>query len=167
MAAPSAGFHFSRELLKRLELNDVIWTELTLHAGIGNFKPIEVEDLSKHRMDAEEMYLSQETCDIVNNALNEGHHVCAVGVTTMKALESAVTIPGKISPYEGWSNKFIFPPYKFTIADRFITGFHPSMSSMFILASTFGGPELIMKAYQIAIKEKYHFGTYGDAMLIV
>ncbi|MBO4751717.1 MAG: tRNA preQ1(34) S-adenosylmethionine ribosyltransferase-isomerase QueA [Bacteroidales bacterium] len=167
MAAPSAGFHFSRELLKRLELNDVIWTELTMHAGIGNFKPIEVEDLSKHRMDAEEMYLSQETCDIVNNAINEGHHVCAVGVTTMKALESAVTIPGKISPYEGWSNKFIFPPYKFTIADRFITGFHPSMSSMFILASTFGGPELIMRAYQIAIKEKYHFGTYGDAMLII
>ncbi len=167
MAAPSAGFHFSRELLKRLELNDVIWTELTLHAGIGNFKPIEVEDLSKHRMDAEEMHLGQETCDIVNTAIAEGHHVCAVGVTTMKALETAVTIPGKISPYDGWSNKFIFPPYNFTIADRFITGFHPSMSSMFILACTFGGPELIRKAYQTAIKEKYHFGTYGDAMLIM
>ena len=167
MAAPSAGFHFSRELLKRLELNDVIWTELTLHAGIGNFKPIEVEDLSKHRMDAEEMYVGQDTCDIVNKAVLEGRHVCAVGVTTMKALESSVTIPGKISPYEGWSNKFIFPPYHFSIADRFITNFHPSMSSMFIMASTFGGPELIMRAYQTAIKEKYRFGIYGDAMLIL
>ncbi|MBQ3580850.1 MAG: tRNA preQ1(34) S-adenosylmethionine ribosyltransferase-isomerase QueA [Bacteroidales bacterium] len=166
MAAPSAGFHFSRELLKRLELNDVIWTELTLHAGIGNFKPIEVEDLSKHRMDAEEMHLTQETCDIVNAAVERGSHICAVGVTSMKALESAVTIPGKICPYDGWSNKFIFPPYNFTIADRFITGFHPSMSSMFILASTFGGPELIMRAYQMAIKEKYRFGLYGDAMFI-
>ncbi len=167
MAAPSAGFHFSRELLKRLELNDVIWTELTLHAGIGNFKPIEVEDLSKHRMDAEEMYIGQDTCDIVNNAIQNHRHVCAVGVTTMKALETAVTIPGKISPYEGWSNKFIFPPYNFTIADRFISGFHPSMSSMFILASSFGGPELVLRAYQTAIKEKYRFGIYGDAMMII
>ena len=167
MAAPSAGFHFSRELLKRLELKDVVWTELTLHAGIGNFKPIEVEDLSKHRMDAEEMFVGQETCNVVNQAVTAGRHICAVGVTTMKALETAVTIPGKISPYEGWSNKFIFPPYNFTIADRFVTGFHPPMSSMFIMACTFGGHDLIMRAYQTAIKERYHFGTYGDAMLIV
>ena len=167
MAAPSAGFHFSRELLKRLELNDVVWTELTLHAGIGNFKPIEVEDLSKHRMDAEEMHISQETCDIINQAKIDGNKVCVVGITSMKAVESAVTIPGKISPYDGWSNKFIFPPYNFTIADMMITNFHPSMSSMFIMVSTFGGPELIQRAYQTAIKEKYRFGTYGDAMLIV
>ena len=167
MAAPSAGFHFSRELLKRLELKDVIWTEITLHAGIGNFKPIEVEDLSKHRMDAEEMHVTQETCDIVNNAKLNNHRVCCVGITSMKAIETAVTIPGKISPYDGWSNKFIFPPYNFSIPDMMITNFHPSMSSMFILASTFGGPELIMKAYQVAIKEKYRFGTYGDAMLIM
>lgn len=167
VAAPTAGFHFSRELLKRLEIKDVTWTELTLHSGIGNFKPIEVEDLSKHRMDAEEMHLTPETCDIINNAKAEGHKICCVGTTTMRALESAVTIPGKIFPFDGWTNKFIYPPYDFTIADMMVTNFHPSMSSMFIMACSFGGLDLIQKAYQVAIKEKYRFGTYGDAMLII
>ncbi len=167
VVAPSAGFHFSKELLKRLEVMDVYWTELTLHAGIGNFKPIEVEDLSKHRMDAEEMHLGAETCDKVNGAKAEGKKVVAVGVTTMRALESAVTIPGKISPYDGWTNKFIYPPYDFTIADMMVTGFHPSQSSMYIMVCAFGGTLLMNKAYQTAVKEKYSFGPYGDAMLIL
>lgn len=167
VAAPSAGLHFSRELLKRLEIKDVKWTNLTLHAGMGNFKPIEVEDLFKHRMDAEEMYISEETCNIVNEAKLSGKKICCIGTTSMKALETAVTIPGKIQPYEGWSNKFIFPPYEFSIADMMVTNFHPSLSSLFIMVSTFGGPELIKEAYRIAIKEKYRFGTYGDSMLIL
>ncbi|MCQ2299805.1 MAG: tRNA preQ1(34) S-adenosylmethionine ribosyltransferase-isomerase QueA [Bacteroidales bacterium] len=167
VAAPAAGLHFSRELLKRLEIKDVKFAELTLHAGLGNFKPIEVEDLSKHRMDAEEMHITPETCEMINAAKRNGHKVCCVGTTCMKALETAVTIPGKIQPYDGWSNKFIFPPYDFTIADMMITNFHPSMSSLFILTSAFAGENLLMQTYQTAIKEKYKFGTYGDAMLIL
>lgn len=167
VAAPTAGLHFSRELLKRLEIKDVKWTNITLHAGMGNFKPIEVEDLFKHRMDAEEMHIDEETCDIVNEAKRNGKKICCIGTTSMKALETAVTIPGKIQPYDGWSNKFIFPPYEFSIADMMVTNFHPSLSSLFIMVCTFGGPELIKNAYQIAMKEKYRFGTYGDSMLIV
>ena len=167
IAAPIAGLHFSRELLKRLEIKDVKWTELTLHLGLGNFKDIEVEDLSKHRMDAEDMIISKETAEIVNEAIVDGRHVCAVGTTTMRALESAVTIPGKIGSYEGWTNKFIFPPYEFSAADSMVTNFHHPLSSQFIMVSAFGGPELIMKAYHEAIKEKYHFSIYGDAMLIL
>lgn len=167
VAAPAAGLHISRELMKRMEIKDVRWIELTLHAGIGNFRPIEVEDLSKHRADSEEMHLSEEACNAINHAKQTGHKVCVVGTTTMKALESAVTIPGKISPYDGWSNKFIFPPYNFNIADMMVTNFHSPMSAMFIMASAFGGPDFVMRAYQIAIKEKYKFHTYGDAMLIL
>lgn len=167
VAAPTAGLHISRELMKRFEIKDVKWAELTLHAGIGNFKPIEVEDLSKHRMDSEEMHIDEKCCNIINQAKQEGHKICCIGTTTMKAIETAVTIPGKISPYDGWSNKFIYPPYDFTIADMMVTNFHPSMSSMFIMASAFAGPEFLMQAYQIAIKEKYKFHTYGDAMLIL
>lgn len=167
VAAPSAGLHFSRELMKRMEIKDVRWAEVTLHAGVGNFKDIEVEDLYKHRMDAEEIHIGEEACNIINTAKQEGHKICCVGTTTMKVLESAVTIPGKVSPYDGWSNKFIFPPYPFTIADMLVTNFHNSMSSMFIMVSAYGGPEFVMDAYQTAIKEKYRFGTYGDAMLIV
>ena len=134
VAAPIAGLHFSREMLKRFEINDIKWTELTLHCGIGNFKDIEVEDLSKHRMDAEEMHLSQETCDVI---------------------------------MDGWTNKFIFPPYTFTIADMMVTNFHHPKSSQFIMASTFGGPEFVHQAYELAIREKYKFSTYGDAMVIL
>ena len=166
-AAPIAGLHFSRELLKRMEIKDVLWKELTVHCGMGEFKAIEVEDLSKHRADAEEMHLSEETCNAIETAKNNGKHVCAVGTTTMRALESAVTIPGKIFPYDGWTNKFIFPPYEFTIADMMVTNFHHPMSTQFIMVSAFLGPELAMQAYQTAIKEKYRFSTYGDAMLIV
>ena len=167
VAAPVAGLHFSRELLKRMEIKDVRWEELTLHAGMGEFKSIDVEDLSKHRADAEEMHLGDNVVNAVAEAKEKGRRVCAVGTTTMRALESAVTIPGKLCAYDGWTNKFIFPPYDFTIADMMVTNFHHSMSSQFIMVSAFGGPELIMNAYQVAIKEKYRFSTYGDAMLIV
>ena len=167
MAAPIAGLHFSRELMKRLEIKDVIWQELTLHCGIGNFKEIEVEDLSKHRMDAEEMHITQPVCDTIMKAKAAGHKLCVVGTSTMRAIESAVTIPGKISAYDGWTNRFIFPPYHFSLPDMMVTNFHHPRSSHFIMASTFGGPELIMKAYELAIREKYKFSTYGDAMLIV
>jgi S-adenosylmethionine:tRNA ribosyltransferase-isomerase len=167
VAAPTAGLHISRELMKRFEIKDVKWAELTLHAGIGNFKPIEVEDLSKHRMDSEEMHINEACCNAINEAKQTGHKVCCIGTTTMKAIETAVTIPGKVSPYDGWSNKFIYPPHDFTIADMMVTNFHPSMSSMFIMVSAFGGPEFVMHAYQTAIKEKYKFHTYGDAMLIL
>ncbi len=167
VAAPVAGLHFSRELLKRLEIKDVIWKELTLHTGMGEFKPIEVEDLSKHRMDSEEMHLGEDVCEAVEKAKEGGHRVCCVGTTTMRALESAVTTPGHIFPYDGWTNKFIFPPYDFTIADMMVTNFHHPMSSQFIMVSAFAGPELLMQTYQTAIKEKYRFSTYGDAMLIV
>ncbi len=167
VAAPIAGLHFSRELLKRMEIKDVKWVELTLHTGMGEFKEIEVEDLSKHRMDAEEMHLSQEACDTIENAKQNGHHVCCVGTTTMRALESAVTIPGMVRPFDGWTNKFIYPPYEFTIADMMVTNFHHPMSSQFIMASAFAGPELLMQTYLTAIKERYRFSTYGDAMLII
>ena len=167
VAAPIAGLHFSKEMLKRFELKDVLWQEVTLHCGIGNFKNIEVEDLSKHRMDAEEMHVSQELCDNVMKAKGEGHKICVVGTTTMRAIESAVTIPGKICAFDGWTNKFIFDPYKFTIADMMVTNFHHPRSSQFIMASAFGGCELIARAYEVAIREKYKFSTYGDAMLIV
>ncbi len=167
VAAPTAGLHISRELMKRFEIKDVKWAELTLHAGIGNFKAIEVEDLSKHRMDSEEMHIDATCCDMINEAKRTGHKVCCIGTTTMKAIETAVTIPGKVSPYDGWSNKFIYPPHNFTIADMMVTNFHPSMSSMFIMVSAFAGYEFLMQAYQVAIKEKYKFNTYGDAMLII
>jgi len=167
VAAPSAGLHFSRELLKRLEIKDVTVAELTLHAGIGNFKEIEVEDLSKHRMDSEELHVSEKCCNLINEAKQNGHKICCVGTTTMKAIETAVTIPGKVFPFDGWSNKFIFPPYEFSIADMMVTNFHEPESSMFIMVSAFAGPDLLMSAYQTAIKEKYRFSTYGDAMLIL
>mgnify|MGYP003290132295 CR=1 FL=1 len=167
VAAPIAGLHFSRELLKRFEIMDVKWRELTLHCGMGNFKDIEVEDLSKHRMDAEEMHITQELCDEVMQTKAEGHKICVVGTTTMRAIESAVTIPGKISAFDGWTNKFIYPPYNFTIADMMVTNFHHPKSSQYIMACAFGTTALISHAYDIAIKEKYKFSTYGDAMLIL
>lgn len=167
VAAPTAGLHFSRELLKRMEIKDVKWVEVTVHCGMGEFKNIEVEDLSKHRADAVEMHLDDTVCQMVSEAKEKGKHVCAIGTTTMRALESAVTTPGKLFPYDGWTNKFIYPPYDFTIADMMVSNFHHSMSSQFIMVSAFAGPELMMHAYQVAIKEKYRFSTYGDAMLIV
>ena len=167
IAAPIAGLHFSRELMKRLEIKGVNWAELTLHCGMGQFKPIEVEDLSKHRMDAEEMHIDAATCEQIMASKAAGKKVHIVGTTSMRAVESAVTIPGKVYPYDGWTNKFIFPPYEFTIEDTMVTNFHHPMSSQFIMVCAFGGLDLMMKAYQVAVKEKYKFSTYGDAMLIV
>ena len=165
VAAPAAGLHFSPQLLKRLEIKEVKWAELTVHLGLGS--TIEVEDLSKHRMSAEEMHLDDENCDLINNAHAAGHKVCCVGASTLRALETAVTTPGKICPFDGWTNKFIFPPYNFTIADMAITNFHFPSSSQFIMMSAYAGHELMREAYQTAIREKYRFGAYGDAMMIV
>jgi S-adenosylmethionine:tRNA ribosyltransferase-isomerase len=167
VAAPIAGLHFSRELMKRLEIKGVSFAEITLHTGLGNFRPIEVEDLSKHKVDSEEMFINQKTADIVNKALDHKKLVCAVGTTSLKAMESAVSITGRIKPYEGWTNKFIFPPYDFTTANCMITNFHLPMSPMIMMISAFVGYDFLETVYQEAIKEKYRFFTYGDAMLIL
>lgn len=167
VAAPTAGLHFSRELMKRLEIKGVNFAEVTLHAGLGNFRAIEVEDLTKHKMDSEEMYVTEKAVGVVNNAKDRRSKVVAIGTTTMKALETAVTISGHIKTYSGWTNKFIFPPYDFTVADAMVTNFHLPMSSMMMLVSAFSGYDLLMKAYKIAVEEKYKFFTYGDAMLII
>ncbi len=167
VAAPTAGMHFSRELLKRLELKGVDLGHLTLHAGLGNFRNIDVEDLTKHKMDSEEVFIPKETADLVNTAKENKKRVCAVGTTSMKAIESSVSIAGYLKPYEGWTNRFIFPPYEFRVANSMITNFHLPMSSMLMQITAFGGYDFIMHAYNEAIKEKYRFFTYGDAMLII
>lgn len=167
VVAPTAGFHFSKQLLKRLEIKGCETTSITLHAGLGNFRPIEVEDLTKHKMDSEEMYISEESAKIINDAKLRKSKVCIVGTTTMKAIEAASTISSKIKPFVGWTNKFVFPPHEFSIADAMISNFHPPLSSMLMVVSAFGGYDLIMEAYKEAIAEKYKFLTYGDAMLII
>ncbi|RLD58590.1 MAG: tRNA preQ1(34) S-adenosylmethionine ribosyltransferase-isomerase QueA [Bacteroidetes bacterium] len=167
VAAPTAGFHLSRELMKRLELLGINFAEITLHAGLGNFRDIEVEDLSKHKMDSEELIITQDQADIVNAANKNKKQVCAIGTTCMKGLETAVTITGMVKPYSGWTNKFIFPPYEFHVADALITNLHLPKSSVMMLVAAFAGYDFLMKAYKEAVKEKYKFFTYGDAMLII
>lgn len=167
VAAPTAGLHFSRELMKRLELAGVHFAELTLHAGLGNFRQIEVEDLSKHKMDSEELIINERATEVVNTAIDNKRRVCAVGTTTMKAIESSLTISRHLKPFEGWTNKFIFPPYEVKLANSMITNFHLPMSSMMMLVSAFAGYDFLMKAYKEAIDKKYNFFTYGDAMLII
>lgn len=167
VTAPAAGFHFSRELLKRFEIVGTESANITLHAGLGNFRDIEVEDLSKHKVDSEEMFIKQEAVDIVNRGVNAGVNICAVGSTTIRALETSVTTEGHLKPFEGWTNKFIFPPYDFRIANRLVSNFHLPKSSFLMMNCAFGGYDLIMEAYQEAIKEKYRFGAYGDAMFII
>lgn len=167
VAAPTAGLHFSPELLKRLELKGVLFAEVTLHIGLGTFRTIEVEDLSKHKMEAEYFRISQEAADAVNSAKKSGKKVCAVGTTVMRSIETAVSAENLLKPVEGWTNKFIYPPYDFHIANAMITNFHLPKSSLLIMVCAFGGTELIMDAYQEAIKEKYRFYSYGDAMLIL
>ncbi len=167
VAAPTAGLHFSRELMKRLELLGIQFAEITLHAGLGNFRNIEVEDLTKHKMDSEEMLLDEQTAEKINTAKRYRSKVCTVGTTSMKAVETAVAITGKVKPFRGWTNKFIFPPYQFGLADAMITNFHMPQSSMMMMAAAFAGYDFLMKAYDIAVKEKYKFFTYGDAMLII
>ena len=167
IAAPTAGMHFSRELMKRLELIGVSFAEVTLHTGMGNFRPIEVEDLTKHKMDSEEMFIDEDNAQSVNEAKARGNSVVAIGTTTMKALESAVTIPGKIKPFTGWTNRFIFPPYDFNLADAMVTNFHLPKSPMMMQVAAFADYDFLMKAYKEAVNEKYRFFTYGDAMLII
>ncbi|MFT5336450.1 MAG: S-adenosylmethionine:tRNA ribosyltransferase-isomerase [Sphingobacteriales bacterium] len=167
VAAPTAGLHFSKNLLKRLELKGISFAEVTLHIGLGTFRPVEVEDLTKHKMDSEEATVSSSACDMVNNALDKKKRVCAVGTTVMRAIESTVNSHGRINPFDGWTNKFLFPPFDFSIANAMITNFHTPESTLLMMASAFGGHDLIMEAYQLAIKEKYKFYCYGDAMLII
>ena len=165
--APAAGLHFSRELLKRLEIKGVERGFLTLHSGRGNFKEIDVEDLTKHRMDSEEMYVDEDLVELINKAKDENRNVCAVGTSVLRALASAVCMNGHIMTYEGWTNKFIFPPYDFTVCNSLISNFHMPLSTMLMMVAAFGGYDLVMKAYNTAVKEKYRFGAYGDAMLIL
>jgi len=167
VAAPTAGMHFSRELMKRLELKGINYAEITLHVGLGNFRTIEVEDLTKHKMDSEEMLIEENASAIINNAKESRKRIVAIGTTTMKALETAVSISGKVKPYRGWTNKFIFPPYDFTVADAMVTNFHLPMSSMMMMAAAFAGFDFLTEAYKEAINQKYKFFTYGDAMLII
>jgi S-adenosylmethionine:tRNA ribosyltransferase-isomerase len=167
VAAPTAGMHFSRELMKRLELKGINYAEITLHVGLGNFRTIEVEDLTKHKMDSEEMLIEEAASLIINSAKENRKKIVAIGTTTMKALETAVSISEKVKPYRGWTNKFIFPPYDFTVADAMVTNFHLPMSSMMMMAAAFSGYEFLMEAYREAINHKYKFFTYGDAMLII
>ena len=167
VAAPTAGLHFSKHLLKRLEIKGVEFAKVTLHIGLGTFNPVEVEDLSKHKMDSEELIISEEACEIVNKAKERKSKICAVGTTSMRALESSVSSNRTLNPYTGWTNKFIFPPYDFSIADCMITNFHMPKSTLLMMISAFCGHDLMMEAYKEAVKEGYKFYSYGDAMLII
>ena len=167
VAAPTAGLHFSKHLLKRLEIKGINFAEVTLHVGLGTFNPVEVEDLSKHKMDSEELIITQNACDIVNVAKARKSKVCCIGTTSMRAIESSVSSQRTLNPYTGWTNKFIFPPYDFSIADCMVTNFHTPKSTLLMMISAFCGHDLMKKAYEEAIKEKYRFYSYGDAMLIL
>lgn len=167
VTAPATGLHFSRELMKRMEIKGVEQAFITLHAGLGNFRSIDVEDLTKHKTDSEQMFVAKEACDLVNATKDSGHKVCAVGTTVLRAIETAVGPGGHIKEFEGWTNKFIFPPYDFTVADALIANFQMPLSTMLMLVTAFGGYDVVMAAYNTALKEDYHFGTYGDAMLII
>ena len=167
VAAPTAGLHFSKIILKKLEILGVHIPELTLHIGLGTFRPVEVEDLSKHKMDSEEVFIPSSVVDIVNNGLAKKRKICAVGTTTVRAMETPVSSYQTLKSFNGWTNKFIFPPYDFQITNSMLTNFHSPKSTVLMLVAAFGGHELIMKAYREAIKEKYNFLSYGDCMLII
>ena len=167
VAAPTAGLHFSRELLKRFEIKGVDFSYITLHVGLGNFRSVDVEDLTKHKMDSEQIFVPDETCTRVNRAKEERRNICAVGTTVMRTLESTVSTQGQLKPFEGWTNKFIFPPYEFNVANSMITNFHLPLSTLLMMVSAFAGYDFLMEAYRIALKNDYRFGTYGDAMLII
>ncbi|WP_028892446.1 tRNA preQ1(34) S-adenosylmethionine ribosyltransferase-isomerase QueA [Tenacibaculum sp. 47A_GOM-205m] len=167
VAAPTAGLHFSKHLMKRLEIKGVDFAETTLHVGLGTFNPVEVEDLSKHKMDSEQIIIPQASADVVNKAIGEKRRVCAVGTTVMRTVESSVSSSKQLNAYEGWTNKFIFPPYDFSIANCMVTNFHTPKSTLLMMVSAFAGHDFMMEAYHEAIKEKYKFYSYGDAMLIL
>jgi S-adenosylmethionine:tRNA ribosyltransferase-isomerase len=167
VAAPTAGLHFSRELIKRLEIKGIEFGFITLHVGLGNFRNIDVEDLTKHKMDSERMIITEDVVKVVNAAKERKSKICAVGISVLRALESSVTTAGMLKTYDGWTNKFIFPPYEVMVPNAMVTNFHLPLSSLLIMTSSFTGYDLLMKAYKVAVKEKYRFGTYGDAMLIL
>lgn len=167
VAAPTAGLHFSRELLKRLELKGVNFAEVTLHVGLGTFRSVEVEDLTKHKMDSEQVIITEKAANIVNTAKRNKKRVCAIGTTSMRAVETSVSTDNMLKAFDGWTNKFIFPPYDFSIADSLVTNFHTPLSTLLMMISAFCGHDLMMEAYHEAIKEKYKFYSYGDAMLIL
>ncbi|MEQ1734235.1 MAG: tRNA preQ1(34) S-adenosylmethionine ribosyltransferase-isomerase QueA, partial [Bacteroidia bacterium] len=163
VAAPAAGMHFSRELLKKLEIKGCDLAYITLHVGLGTFRTVEVEDLTKHKTDSEQTIIPEATCNRVNRAIEEGKRICAVGTTVMRSVESSVSTNGLLKPYDGWTNKFIFPPYDFSIANCMVTNFHTPESTLYMMTSAFGGHDLVVEAYKTAIKENYKFLTYGDA----
>ncbi|MDY0780259.1 tRNA preQ1(34) S-adenosylmethionine ribosyltransferase-isomerase QueA [Tenacibaculum sp. IB213877] len=167
VAAPTAGLHFSKHLMKRLEIKGVDFAEMTLHVGLGTFNPVEVEDLSKHKMDSEQIVIPESACKTVNSAIENKRKICAVGTTVMRTVESSVSANGRLNEFEGWTNKFIFPPYDFSIANCMVTNFHTPKSTLLMMVSAFAGHDFMMKAYKEAIKEKYKFYSYGDAMLIL
>lgn len=167
VAAPTAGLHFSRELLKRLEIKGINFAEITLHVGLGNFRTVDVEDLTKHKMDSERIIIPDKAVNIVNNAKDNKSRVCAVGTTVLRTLESSVSTQGYLKPFDGWTNKFIFPPYEFSVPSTMISNFHLPLSTLLMTVSAFAGYDFLFEAYKVAIKEKYRFGTYGDAMLII
>ncbi|MDR2131368.1 MAG: tRNA preQ1(34) S-adenosylmethionine ribosyltransferase-isomerase QueA [Odoribacteraceae bacterium] len=167
VAAPTAGLHFSRELMKRLEIKGVEFSYITLHVGLGNFREVDVEDLTKHKMDSEQIIVPPETVGKVNTAKDEKHRICAVGTTVVRTLESCVTTRGRLTEFDGWTNKFIFPPYEFSVPEAMVSNFHLPFSTLLMMVAAFGGYEHVMEAYNTAVKEKYRFGTYGDALLII
>lgn len=167
VTAPTAGLHFSRELMKRMEIKGVDAAFITMHIGLGNFRDIDVEDLTKHKMDSDQIFVRKEATDIVNRSILSGHNVCAVGSSVMRTVETAVGADGCLKEYEGWCNKFIFPPYEFSLANSMITNFHTPNSTLLMLVTAFGGYDFVMEAYNVALKENYRFGAYGDAMLVI
>ena len=167
VAAPTAGLHFSKNLLKRLEIKGVNFAEVTLHVGLGTFQPVEVEDLTKHKMGSERAYISQMNADIINKGIEEKKNIFAIGTTSIRTVESSVSSEKMLKPFDGWTNKFIFPPYEFNIPTRMITNFHTPYSTLLMMVCAFGGYDFVMKAYEEAVKEKYNFFSYGDAMLII
>ncbi|WP_299226986.1 tRNA preQ1(34) S-adenosylmethionine ribosyltransferase-isomerase QueA [uncultured Psychroserpens sp.] len=167
VAAPTAGLHFSKHLLKRLEIKGVHLPEVTLHVGLGTFNPVEVEDLSKHKMDSEEIEILKGAADVINNGIKNKKRVCAIGTTSMRTIESSVSSNGTLNEFSGWTNKFIFPPYDFSIANSMVTNFHTPKSTLLMMVSAFAGHDFIKEAYEEAVKEQYRFYTYGDAMLII
>lgn len=167
VAAPTAGLHFSRELLKRLEIKGINFANVTLHVGLGNFRSVDVEDLTKHKVDSEQIFIGEKAVNIVNTAKNNKKSVCAVGTTVMRTIESSVTTDGFLKPYDGWTNKFIFPPYDFSVANKMVTNFHLPQTTLLMMVSAFAGYDQLFEVYKEAINEKYRFGTYGDAMLII
>ncbi len=167
VVAPAAGLHFSRELLKRLEIKGINQAFLTVHSGLGNFREIDVEDLTKHRMDSEQMEVDETLVEMVNGVKDANRRVCAIGTSVLRGIASAVSMGGHMKTYSGWTNKFIFPPYDFTVTDALLSNFHLPYSTMLMMVAAFGGYDHVMHAYSVAVKKQYRFGAYGDSMLIV